>query len=51
MSPPLLSVEHLAVVHDGSISALSDVSLSDVGGQVVAVRGSDGAGKTFSYGS
>ena len=27
MSPPLLSVEHLDVVYDGTISALSDVSL------------------------
>src|SRR3954464_14440311 len=46
MSPPLLSVEHLDVVHDGTITALSDVSLTVDEGQVVAVLGSNGAGKT-----
>src|SRR5215207_4130773 len=46
MSPPLLSVEHLDVVYDGTISALSDVSLTVDEGQVVAVLGSNGAGKT-----
>jgi len=46
MSPPLLSVEHLDVVYDGSITALSDVSLTVGEGQVVAVLGSNGAGKT-----
>ena len=46
MSPPLLSVEHLHVVYDGTISALSDVSLTVDEGQVVAVLGSNGAGKT-----
>jgi ABC-type branched-subunit amino acid transport system ATPase component len=46
MSPPLLSVEHLDVVYDGTISALTDVSLTVDEGQVVAVLGSNGAGKT-----
>ena len=46
MSPPLLSVEHLDVVYDGTITALSDVSLTVDEGQVVAVLGSNGAGKT-----
>lgn len=46
MPPPLLSVEHLDVVYDGTITALSDVSLAVEPGQVVAVLGSNGAGKT-----
>jgi len=46
MSPPLLTVEHLDVVYDGTITALSDVSLTVGEGQVVAVLGSNGAGKT-----
>jgi ABC-type branched-subunit amino acid transport system ATPase component len=46
MSPPLLSVDHLDVVYDGTITALSDVSLTVGEGQVVAVLGSNGAGKT-----
>ncbi len=46
MSAPLLSVEHLDVVYDGTITALSDVSLTVAESQVVAVLGSNGAGKT-----
>src|SRR3712207_9242627 len=46
MSPPLLSVEHLDVSYDGAVQALADVSLEVGAGSVVAVLGSNGAGKT-----
>ncbi|WP_432534399.1 ATP-binding cassette domain-containing protein [Kineococcus arenarius] len=46
MSTPLLSVEDLDVVYDGTITALTGVSLNVEEGQVVAVLGSNGAGKT-----
>jgi ABC-type branched-subunit amino acid transport system ATPase component len=46
MSPPLLSVEHLDVSYDGAVQALRDVSLEVQPGSVVAVLGSNGAGKT-----
>src|SRR4051794_5194997 len=46
MSPPLLSVEHLDVSYDGAVQALRDVSLEVQAGSVVAVLGSNGAGKT-----
>ena len=46
MSPPLLSVEHLDVSYDGAVQALRDVSLEVGEGSVVAVLGSNGAGKT-----
>src|SRR3954468_9541892 len=46
MSPPLLSVEHLDVSYDGAVQALRNVSLQVDPGSVVAVLGSNGAGKT-----
>src|SRR5829696_8288748 len=46
MSLPLLSVEHLDVSYDGAVQALKDVSLEVAPGSVVAVLGSNGAGKT-----
>ena len=46
MPPPLLSVEHLDVSYDGAVQALKDVSLEVGQGSVVAVLGSNGAGKT-----
>ena len=46
MSPPLLSVEHLDVSYDGAVQALRDVSLEVQPDSVVAVLGSNGAGKT-----
>ena len=41
-----LSVEHLDVSYDGAVQALRDVSLEVGEGSVVAVLGSNGAGKT-----
>ena len=46
MSPPLLSVENLDVSYDGAVQALRNVSLEVGAGSVVAVLGSNGAGKT-----
>jgi ABC-type branched-subunit amino acid transport system ATPase component len=46
MTSPLLSVEHLDVSYDGAVQALRDVSLEVAPGSVVAVLGSNGAGKT-----
>jgi ABC-type branched-subunit amino acid transport system ATPase component len=46
MPEPLLSVEHLDVSYDGAVQALRDVSLEVQAGSVVAVLGSNGAGKT-----
>jgi ABC-type branched-subunit amino acid transport system ATPase component len=46
MSPPLLSVEGLDVSYDGAVQALRNVSLEVQAGSVVAVLGSNGAGKT-----
>jgi ABC-type branched-subunit amino acid transport system ATPase component len=46
MSQPLLSVEGLDVSYDSAVQALRDVSLEVQPGSVVAVLGSNGAGKT-----
>jgi ABC-type branched-subunit amino acid transport system ATPase component len=46
MAEALLSVEHLDVSYDGAVQALRDVSLTVDAGSVVAVLGSNGAGKT-----
>jgi len=45
-SPGLLSVRNIEVVYDGAILALSDVSLEVGKGEIVAVLGANGAGKS-----
>jgi len=44
--PPLLSVEKLEVVYQRAITAIQGVSLSVEKGQIVAVLGTNGAGKS-----
>lgn len=44
--PPLLSVEKLEVVYQRAITAIQGVSLSVEEGQIVAVLGTNGAGKS-----
>ncbi|MFN5456821.1 ABC transporter ATP-binding protein [Bradyrhizobium sp.] len=46
MSDVLLSVEHLAATYDQAIRAVSDVSFSVPAGEIVAVLGANGAGKS-----
>lgn len=46
MAAPLLEVEHLSVVYDPAILAVEDVSFSIWKGEIVALLGSNGAGKT-----
>jgi branched-chain amino acid transport system ATP-binding protein len=46
MSDTLLSVEKLAATYSGSIRALSEVSLSVRRGEIVALLGANGAGKS-----
>ncbi|CCD88168.1 High-affinity branched-chain amino acid transport ATP-binding protein [Bradyrhizobium sp. ORS 285] len=46
MSDVLLSVEHLAATYDQAIRAVSDVSFAVHAGEIVAVLGANGAGKS-----
>lgn len=43
---PLLAVHNLQVIYDGAIEALRDVSFQVFQGQIVALLGSNGAGKS-----
>ncbi len=45
-SPPALSIHNLQVVYGGAIEAVRDVSLEVRPGQIVALLGSNGAGKS-----
>ncbi len=44
--PPLLSLQNVQIVYGGAIEAVRDVSLSIPAGKVVALLGSNGAGKS-----
>lgn len=46
MTDPLLVVEGVSVTYGGSVSALTDVSLTMPEGSVITVLGANGAGKT-----
>src|SRR5262249_46569859 len=46
MSAPLLKVDNIEVLYKRVITAVQGVSLSVAGGQIVALLGSNGAGKT-----
>lgn len=46
MSDVLLSVEHLAATYDRAIRAISDVSVAVRRGEIVALLGANGAGKS-----
>ncbi|WP_316229073.1 ABC transporter ATP-binding protein [Bradyrhizobium sp. SZCCHNR1070] len=46
MSDVLLSVEHLAATYDQAIRAVSDVSVAVKRGEIVALLGANGAGKS-----
>ena len=46
MSDVLLSVERLAATYDQAIRAVSDVSFAVRSGEIVAVLGANGAGKS-----
>ena len=46
MSDPLLTVENLAATYNGAIRALSEVSLTVRAGEIVALLGANGAGKS-----
>ncbi|MDR3464707.1 MAG: ABC transporter ATP-binding protein [Xanthobacteraceae bacterium] len=43
---PLLDVRNIEVIYDGAILAVADVSLSVVPGEIVALLGANGAGKS-----
>ncbi len=45
-APPLLALQNIKVVYGGAIEAVRDVSLSVPSGQIVALLGSNGAGKS-----
>jgi branched-chain amino acid transport system ATP-binding protein len=45
-SEPVLEVERIEVVYDGSILAVADISLTVGAGEIVALLGANGAGKS-----
>jgi branched-chain amino acid transport system ATP-binding protein len=45
-SPPLLDVENVEIVYGGAILAVADVSLTVGAGEIVALLGANGAGKS-----
>ena len=45
-SPPLLALHNIQVIYGGAIEAVRDVSLSVAQGQIVALLGANGAGKS-----
>src|SRR5947208_3118905 len=45
-APPALAVHNIQIVYGGAIEAVRDVSLEARAGQIVALLGSNGAGKS-----